>query len=86
MFEAPASDDVWRDVAHRLTGETIRAALNGLPVEQKQVINLAYFGGLTCQEIAQRTGTPLGTVKGRLRLGLHKLRSLLGAEATQLRA
>jgi RNA polymerase sigma-70 factor, ECF subfamily len=86
MSELPASDDVWRDVAHRLTGETIRAALDTLPAEQKEAINLAYFEGLTCQEIAQRTGIPLGTVKGRLRLGLHKLRSVLGAEATRLYA
>jgi RNA polymerase sigma-70 factor (ECF subfamily) len=55
----------------------VRAALAGLPPEQRQVIELAYFGGFTQQEIASRMDQPLGTVKTRIRLGMQKLRVAL---------
>lgn len=58
----------------------ILAAMSGLPPEQKQVIELAYFGGLTQQEIAERLDQPLGTVKTRIRLGMQKLRAALTPE------
>jgi RNA polymerase sigma-70 factor (ECF subfamily) len=53
--------------------------LNELPIEQRRVIDLAYFGGLTRQEIARVTGEPLGTIHTRARLALRKLREALSA-------
>ena len=58
----------------------ILAALARIPLEQRQIIELAYFGGLTQQEIAERLSQPLGTVKTRVRLGMQKLRAALTAE------
>src|SRR3954453_8349369 len=55
------------------TSLEIRGAIDGLPSEQRRVIELAYFGGFTHVEIASMLGAPIGTVKGRMRLGLHKL-------------
>jgi RNA polymerase sigma-70 factor (ECF subfamily) len=55
----------------------IVAALAALPGEQREAIELAFFGGLTHVEIAERTGQPSGTIKGRMRLGLLKLRTVL---------
>ncbi|MGH2535754.1 MAG: sigma-70 family RNA polymerase sigma factor [Thermomicrobiales bacterium] len=71
-------DDPFVTVAGELDAARIHAALATLPLDQRQAIELAYFAGLTHQEIAERTETPLGTVKSRLRLGLHKLRAVLG--------
>jgi RNA polymerase sigma-70 factor (ECF subfamily) len=65
-----------------LVGEA-REALRALPEEQRVVIVMAYLEGATQQEIAQRTGTPLGTVKTRLRLGLSKLRQTINAPAPE---
>lgn len=55
----------------------IRKAMGDLPLEQRRVIELAFFNGLTHQEIAQETGQPLGTVKSRIRQGLMKLKGLV---------
>ncbi|WP_338866209.1 sigma-70 family RNA polymerase sigma factor [Myxococcus stipitatus] len=56
----------------------VRAALRTLPAEQRAVVELAYFEGLSQREISARTGDPLGTVKTRARLALEKLAELLG--------
>jgi RNA polymerase sigma-70 factor (ECF subfamily) len=58
----------------------IRAAMEDLPEEQKNVVELSYFKGLTQTEIAEKTGQTLGTVKTRMRLALKKLRKALSAE------
>ena len=58
-------------------GRLVRSALEQIPEEQRQTLLLAYFGGLTQQEIAAKLGNPLGTVKTRMRLGLQKLRAVL---------
>jgi RNA polymerase sigma-70 factor (ECF subfamily) len=57
-------------------GQHLHLLLGQLPAEQRQIIELAYFGGMTHHELANYLGLPLGTVKGRLRLGLEKLRAL----------
>ena len=74
--DVPTSD-TWTDVYAHLTQTQIRVALEQLPAEQRQAIELAYFGGLTQQEIALRLDAPLGTVKGRMRLAMQKLKGLL---------
>jgi len=61
--------------------EVIGAALRALPHDQRDAVALAYWGGLTAEEISAHSGVPLGTVKSRIRLGLHKLRRALTASA-----
>jgi RNA polymerase sigma-70 factor (ECF subfamily) len=65
------------EVARRDEAQAIRSAMESLPPEQSHVIELAYFGGFTHTEIAGILETPVGTVKGRMRLGLEKLRNSL---------
>jgi RNA polymerase sigma-70 factor (ECF subfamily) len=74
-FETSERTDV--EVARREEAAEIRAALRELPAEQERVIELAYYGGFTHVEIAEIINEPLGTVKGRMRLGLTKMRGAL---------
>jgi len=75
-FEARERTDV--EAARREEAGAVRAALSSLPPDQLQVIELAYFGGFTHTEIADMLATPVGTIKGRMRLGLKKMRTQLG--------
>jgi RNA polymerase sigma-70 factor (ECF subfamily) len=74
--------DVWAEVSAGLDAELVRSALDGLSDVQREAIELAYFGGLTQNEIAERTATPLGTVKSRMRLGLLAMRRSLEVRST----
>jgi RNA polymerase sigma-70 factor, ECF subfamily len=72
-----AAERTDQEVGRRDEAREIRAALEVLPPEQSHVIELAYYGGFTHTEIATMLDTPIGTVKGRMRLGLEKMRSQL---------
>ncbi len=76
-LEAKERTDV--EAARRDEARTVREAMTTLPAEQCQVIELAYFGGFSHSEIAELLGTPIGTIKGRMRLGLEKMRNSLVA-------
>jgi RNA polymerase sigma-70 factor (ECF subfamily) len=78
--EAPATDSA-DSLAHSERSAVVRAAVARLPAEQQRALELAFFTGLTQQEIAARLQEPLGTVKARIRRGLLKLRDLLAPHA-----
>ncbi len=75
--ESPEHTDV--EVARRDEAREIRAALDELPDEQSRVIELAFYGGYTHSEIAELLDAPIGTIKGRMRLGMEKMRRTLEA-------
>jgi RNA polymerase sigma-70 factor, ECF subfamily len=79
------SPDPADDVADRVDlpeeRKAVRAALDGLPAEQREVIELMYFGGLSQSTISERLGLPLGTVKSRTLLGMRRLRGAIGGTA-----
>jgi RNA polymerase sigma-70 factor, ECF subfamily len=77
--EAPELTEV--EAARREEARMVRRALDSLPDDQCRVIELAYFGGFTHSQIADALGMPIGTVKGRMRLGLDKLRRELAQGA-----
>jgi RNA polymerase sigma-70 factor (ECF subfamily) len=77
----PARELTDAEALRRDEAAGVRSALAGLPQEQRQVIELAYFGGFTHAQIAEMLSLPAGTVKGRMRLGLSKLRITLGDSA-----
>jgi RNA polymerase sigma-70 factor (ECF subfamily) len=72
-----APSDPLADAEHAERSRIVRAALADLPAEQREALELGYFGGLSQSEIAEQTGQPLGTIKTRMRLALQKLRERL---------
>ncbi len=70
----PAEERTDAEAVRRETAREVRGALDELPNDQSKVIQLAYFGGFSHSEIAEMLNMPLGTVKGRMRLGLEKMR------------
>jgi RNA polymerase sigma-70 factor, ECF subfamily len=74
----PGKDDVPASLVAREQGASVRRALADLPPPQRQVLELAYFSGLSQSEIAEHLGEPLGTVKSRTHVALARLRELLG--------
>lgn len=85
---APAADDASSGseahVLHTERRERVREVLAELPVEQRQVLELAFYEGLSQSEIATRTGAPLGTVKTRALLAMRKVRQALREEIREL--
>ena len=77
----PPAEDPSTTAAHRQLHEKVTTALATLAPQQREVLELAYFGGLSQSEIATRLGAPLGTVKSWVRQGLMRLRELVPEEA-----
>ncbi len=77
LEQRPAQEMTEEEALRRETSAELRGALGKLPGEQSKVIELAYFGGFSHSEIARILGLPMGTVKGRMRLGLEKIRGEL---------
>jgi RNA polymerase sigma-70 factor (ECF subfamily) len=85
-IDPPDSSDVPTQAVSNVDAETAIVAMNALPPEQKEVLELAYFGGLSHSEIAAKLAAPIGTVKGRIRLGLDRLRVAMGVHQDALSA
>ncbi|HEU4976086.1 MAG TPA: sigma-70 family RNA polymerase sigma factor [Baekduia sp.] len=85
--EEPRAEERPDDIAlHAADRSTLRAALRQLPDPQREALVLAYWGGLTADQIARRAGVPLGTAKSRIRLGLARLRAELAGALGELPA
>jgi RNA polymerase sigma-70 factor (ECF subfamily) len=74
LEQRPAAERTEEEALRRETAGELRGAIGKLPGEQSKVIELAYFGGFSHSEIARILNLPMGTVKGRMRLGLEKIR------------
>lgn len=77
LFALPSSVNLDRESERALLLERVRGVMAGLPLEQRQSVELAFFDGLSHSEIAEKTGEPLGTVKTRIRLALIAIRKEL---------
>jgi len=77
LEQRPAEERTDEEALRRETAAELRGAIGKLPGEQSKVIELAYFGGFSHSEISRILGLPMGTVKGRMRLGLEKIRGEL---------
>jgi RNA polymerase sigma-70 factor (ECF subfamily) len=78
----PLEDSIEDIAIANVDAARLREALAQLPPEQREPIELGFFGGATQSEIARRTGQPLGTIKTRIRMGLRKLRNALDGAVT----
>jgi RNA polymerase sigma-70 factor (ECF subfamily) len=76
--DPPDASDVLSLAVSNIDAAAARVAMQALPPEQKEAIELAYFGGLSHTEIATQLAAPIGTIKGRIRLGLDRLRVAMG--------
>jgi RNA polymerase sigma-70 factor, ECF subfamily len=77
MTDVRSLSDTWSEVAAALSRERLKSALKELPLEQRHTLELAYWAGLSQREIGDAMHVPLGTVKGRARLALTKLRETM---------
>jgi RNA polymerase sigma-70 factor (ECF subfamily) len=81
--EAQPTDEMLEETAFaHIDADRVRAALAQLPAEQRELIEMGFFSGVTHEEMARRTGIPLGTIKTRIRAGLRRLRSTLAGTVT----
>lgn len=81
LHEAPepmSDDEISQSLERSEVSQKVHEALGQIPPQQRQVLLLAFFGGLTHEQIAHHLALPIGTVKSRIRLGMHRLRDLLG--------
>ncbi len=79
-FDAPLDAAIEDGVFERIDAQRVRTALSLLPPKERLLIEMGYFGGMTYLCVAAQTGVPLGTVKTRIRSGLHRLRDTLANE------